>query len=169
MSAIRRSILLSMCLSAAIVILSAVTGAVWFLVRHWDTEPASASTANVEFDRVRARFAGQQPLVDMRSRRPSTEVKVSRVRAPLQSFHTMIFDTRGSERLVHITVPYWFGRRYARHSGKFVWLGELTFLDDTEFDPEEIQLSLDEVERHGPGLLVDYQHPTGGQFIAWIE
>ena len=105
----------------------------------------------------------------MRFRKPSTDVNASRVPTPLHSFHTVIFDTRGAERLVHITVPYWFGRHYARHSGKFVWLGELTFFDDTEFDPEKIQLSLDEVERRGPGLLVDYRHPTGGQFIAWVE
>jgi len=50
-----------------------------------------------------------------------------------------------------------------------VRLGELTFLDDTEFDPEPIQLSLAQVERHGPGLVVDYRHPSGGQFIAWVE
>ena len=51
----------------------------------------------------------------------------------------------------------------------FRWLGQLTFLDDTEFDPEPIQLSLAQVERHGPGLVVDYRHPSGGQFIAWVE
>jgi hypothetical protein len=165
----KRSVLLSVGLCAAIAILSAFTGTVWFCLRHWHTEPASASTAKVEFDQLRARFAGEQPLLDMRFRKPSTDLNAPRVRAPLHSFHTVIFDTRGAQRLVRITVPYWFGRHYARHSGRFVWLGELTFFDDTEFDPEKIQLSLDEIERHGPGLLVDYRHPTGGQFIAWVE
>ena len=79
----------------------------------------------------------------------------------------MIFDTRGGERLVRITVPYRFGRLFGR--GGFRWLGQLTFLDDTEFDPEPIQLSLDQVARRGPGLIVDYRHPNGGQFIAWVE
>jgi hypothetical protein len=165
----KRSVLVPMGLGAAIVLLSAATGTVWFFVRHWDTERASPSTAQVEFDQLRARFGGEQPLLDMRFRKPLTDVNASHVPAPLHSFHTVIFDTRGAQRLVHVTVPYWFGRHYARHSGKFAWLGELTFFDDTEFDPEKIQLSLDEVERHGPGLLVDYRHPTGGQFIAWVE
>jgi hypothetical protein len=71
-------------------------------------------------------------------------------------------------RIVHITVPYRFGRLFGRGAG-FRWLGELTFLDDTEFDPEPIQLSLDQVERHGPELMVDYRHSSGGQFIAWVE
>jgi hypothetical protein len=165
----KRLALLSIGLCAAIIVLSAVTETVWFFTRHWDTEPASVSTAKVEFDQLRARFAGEQPLLDMRFRKPSTNLNASRVPAPLHSFHTVIFDTRGAQRLVRITVPYWFGKHYAHHSGGFVWLGELTFFDDTEFDPEKIQLSLDEVERHGPGLLVDYRHPTGGQFIAWVE
>jgi hypothetical protein len=165
----KRSVLLSMGLCAAIVTLSAVTGTVWFFVRHWETESASVSTAKLEFDQLRARFAGEQPLMNMRFRKRSTDLNASGVPAPLHSFHTVIFDTRGAQRLVRITVPYWFGRHYARHNGRFVWLGELTFFDDTEFDPEKIQLSIDEVERHGPGLLVDYRHPTGGQFIAWVE
>src|SRR5439155_25715928 len=103
--------------------MSAVTGTLWFLLRHWDTESASVSTAKVEFEQLRARFAGEQPLLDRRLRRPSTDVSASRVAPPLHAFHTVIFDTRGSQRLVHITRPYWFGRHYARHSGKFIWLG----------------------------------------------
>src|SRR2546425_3718065 len=99
----KRSVLRSIGLCAAIVMVSAVAGTVWFFLRHWDTESASVSTAKVEFDQLRARFAGQQPLLDMRSRKPSTDVNSSRVPAPLHSFHTVIFDTRGAERLVHIT------------------------------------------------------------------
>ena len=81
----------------------------------------------------------------------------------------VIFDTCGGQRLVRITVPYWFGRLFARHSGEFRWLGEVTFLDDTEFDPEPIRLSLDRIQRHWPGLIVYYRHASGGQFITWVE
>jgi hypothetical protein len=49
------------------------------------------------------------------------------------------------------------------------WLGKLTFLDDTEFDPEAIRLSLKQLERQGPGLIADLRHAGGGQFIAWVE
>ena len=71
--------------------------------------------------------------------------------------------------MVRISVPYWLARRYARHDGHFERLGELTFLDDTEFDPQEIRLSLPQLERRGPGLVVDYQRPSGAQFISWVE
>jgi hypothetical protein len=68
-----------------------------------------------------------------------------------------------------MTAPIAFARLFAHRDGWFRWLGELTFLDDTEFDPEPIHLSFDDIRRHGPGLIVDFRHPGGGQFIAWAE
>jgi hypothetical protein len=65
-------------------------------------------------------------------------------------------------------VPYWFARGFGR-GGNLQWLGQLTFLDDTEFDPDQIQLSWAEIDRHGPGLIADYRHPGGGQFICWVD
>ena len=164
-----RSVTFVIGLCAALGLLSTITAAVWFVLGHRDARSISASAARVEFEQLRAQFAGTQPLVDMRLRMTPSALQTSRAVRPLRAFHTVIFDTRGGERLVKMTVPYWFGRRYARHSGHFIWLGELSFLSDTEFDPEPVQLSLDQIERHGPGLLVDYQHPSGGQFIAWVE
>ena len=105
----------------------------------------------------------------MRLRQTVDASSIGQSVAPLQTFHTVIFDTRGSERIVHITVPYWFARLFADREGEFRWLGQLTFLDDTEFDSEAVRLSLDELEQRGPGLIVDYQHLSGGQFISWVE
>jgi hypothetical protein len=150
-------------------IVSLVGTGVFFYLRHHDSNSASVETANAELLRLRSRFAAQQPLLDMRERRARVEGLGARKVGALKSFHTVIFDTRGGQRLIHTTVPFWFARRYARHNGQFQWLGELTFLDDTEFDPETIQLSLDQIERHGPGLIVDYRRSSGGQFLAWVE
>mgnify|MGYP003336307051 CR=1 FL=1 len=82
-----------------------------------------------------------------------------------------IYDTRGGrQRLVHVTMPYALRGLYARHDGAFRWLGELTFLDDTEFDGEEIALTITDIERRGPGLLVDCRHSkTGGWFLSWVD
>jgi hypothetical protein len=139
-----------------------------FLFSHRTSVAMSPQLADMEFSRLRARFANQHPLLDM-SRREAAETAVPKGAAPLRSFHTVVFDTRGRQRLVRIDVPYWFARRFAGHDHEFRWLGQLTFLDDTEFDPEAIHLPLDQVERRGPGLIADYQHPGGGQFMSWVE
>jgi hypothetical protein len=140
-----------------------------FVVSHRTSIATTPEFADVEFSRLRARFVNQQPLLDM-SRREAHAVTTRTAGAPpLRSFHTVIFDTRGGQRLVRIDVPYWFARRFAGRAGEFKWLGQLTFLDDTEFDPEAIHLSIDQLERRGPGLIADYRHPNGGQFISWVE
>jgi len=146
-----------------------VIGTASLFLRHRSSEAASPAAAEAEFRRLRARFADQRPLLDMSERRASPAASTSKTASRLRSFHTVVFDTRGGQRIVRIAVPYWFARKYARHDRGFRWLGELTFLDDTEFDPEPIQLALSEVERRGPGLIADYRRPSGGQFIAWVE
>ena len=152
---------------AAAAVIAIIAGSAFFF-QHHHSQTVSAQTAEAEFQQLRARFAGQRPLLDMHSRSVLPEAAEPRAGATLHSFHTVIFDTRGEQRMVRITVPYRVGRLFAGRGG-FRWLGELTFLDDTEFDPEPIQLAIDQVAAHGPGLIVDYRHPTGGQFIAWVD
>jgi hypothetical protein len=164
-----KSVVVVVGLSAAIAALAVIGGGGLFFLSHRSAVAVSAQVAEVEFSHLRARFANQQPLLDMSHREASAMPVVSRSVTPLRSFHTVIFDTRGSQRIVRINVPYWFARRSAGRGGEFRWLGQLTFLDDTEFDPEAIQLSLDQLERRGPGLVAYFQHPGGGQFISWVE
>lgn len=163
-----RAVLFTVVGAAALVALLIMGAGVLFFLTHHDSSSVSADGAKAEFVQIRARFAGETPLLDMHERRVVQRPLRSGT-AQVLSLHTAVFDTRGGPRMVHVTVPYWFGRAFARHGGVFEWLGELTYLDDTEFDPEAIHLSLDQIERHGPGLLVDYQHPSGGQFLAWAE
>ena len=149
-----------------VVIVSGVVA--WFVSSHRSSVGTSAQLADIELARLRARFANEQPLLDM-SRREASVQAAAGGQTPLRSFHTVIFDTRGAQRLVRIDVPYWFARRFAGRDRQFVWLGQLTFLDDTEFDPEPIRLTLDELEARGPGLVADYRHADGGQFLSWVE
>jgi hypothetical protein len=155
-------------LSAMVILAALVGSAVAFVVTHRDSSTQSAETADREFQQLRARFAGEPPLLDMEQRHARAEVGPTRTNGSLHTIHTVIFDTRGGQRLVQMSVPYWLARTFAGHED-LQWLGGLTFFDDTEFDPERIRLSLDQIERHGAGLIVDYRHPSGGQFISWVD
>lgn len=169
MRATRRSVLLFACIGAAVIAVGAVSTGAWLVRSHWQSVAVSASDADAEFAQLRSRFSYQPALLDMVTR--TADARATRLpgRSQLRVFHTVIFDRRGGDRLIRISVPYWLAKRYASHSGAFAWLGELTFLDDTEFDPEPIRLSLAQLEARGPGLVADYRHPSGGQFISWVE
>jgi len=162
----RRTLLLA--IAGCVTLIVAGAGCAVYFERHHQSVTVSADTAEAEFRKLRARFTGQPPLLDMAARQVGAYASSPHA-APIRTFHTVIFDTRGGPRLVHVTAPYRFARLFAHRDGRFRWLGELTFLDDTEFDPEPIQLPVDDIRRRGPGLIVDFRHPTGGQFIAWVE
>ena len=164
-----QSIVIFVSLITTLAALAVVGVGSWFFTSHRSSVATSAQLAEIEFGQLRTRFASEQPLLDMSRREASETPAVLQNPAPLRSFHAVIFDTRGRQRLVRIAVPYWFARGFARRDREFRWLGQLTFLDDTEFDPEAIHLSLDQLERRGPGLVADYQHLGGGQFISWVE
>jgi hypothetical protein len=154
---------------AALAAITAIGLILGFVVSHRTSVAVTTELADAEFARLRARFIDQQPLLDMRRREAGDVGTRPTVTTPLRSFHTVIFDTRGAQRLIRIDVPYWFARRFAGRNREFTWLGQLTFLDDTEFDPEAIRLSIDQLERRAAGLVADYRHPGGGQFISWVE
>jgi hypothetical protein len=156
-------------IGGALAVLAVVGVGFWFVLSHRTSVAVSAQLADVEFSRLRACFVNEPPLLDMSRREAATLPAAARGAAPLSTFHTVIFDTRGGQRLIRIDVPYWFARRFAGRDREFKWLGQLTFLDDTEFDPEAIRLSLEQLERRGPGLVAYYQHPSGGQFISWVQ
>ena len=165
----RRSIVLLINGGALGVLLVVVGVAGWFVSHHRTSVAVSAQGAETEFSQLRARFAHERPLLDMDRRQASASLGNAPRATSLHSFHTVIFDTRGGQRIVRINVPYWFARRFAGRDREFKWLGQLTFLDDTEFDPEAIRLSLDQLEQRGRGLVAYYQRPGGGQFISWVE
>ena len=161
--------MLSVGIGGALVILAVVAGAALFFYQHRQSESASAQKAEAELRDLRARLGGQQPLVDMQERQSRAGMIAPAQRKPLHSFHAVIFDTRGSERIVRITLPYRLLHWVGRAGSGFQYLGQLTPLDDTEFDNEPIRLLLNEIERHGPGVVVDYRHANGGQFLAWVD
>lgn len=168
----RRTLIIAIVVCATLLI--AVPAAALYFLDHHESLSVSTETAEAEFARLRARFVGHRPLVDMASR--STDAADgadtadgSSAPRSIRAFHTVIFDTGSRPRLLHLTAPVGFARLFADRAGLFLRLGELTFLDNTEFDQEPIRVSIDEIRRHGPGLLVDCRHPGGGQFIAWVE
>ena len=117
-----RSLMLSVVRGTVMIALTAVGMGLWFFVSHHTSSPISKQSAETEFTQLRSHFSNQQPLIDMSLRKPVNTSTTGQSVTPLHTFHTVIFDTRGSQRIVHITVPYWFARLFADSDGEFKWL-----------------------------------------------
>ena len=150
-----------------------VAGGVLMVRSHVHTELAERQTADQEFARQRARFAGQQPLVELRRTDNDDEKMVvhhppeSAVRrTDLQTIRVLVYDNREG-RLIHIDVPLWLWRLLPANRGNSR-RGRVSFGSD-DFDFDSSNLTLEDVERHGPGLVVDGVDSRGAQILVWVE
>jgi hypothetical protein len=126
-----------------------------------------AADAARQLDALRARFAGQQPLIDVEDddghkeatihpeRRPGTH------KAPLTAIQIAAFDARAG-KLVRFTIPFWL-LRLAPH-------GQVSIGDDVLRDIKgRERLTVNDLEALGPGLLIDETRPDGHRVLVWTE
>lgn len=154
----------AICIAVAFVAL--VGGTVYMVSRHVKTELVGKNTAEQQFLQQRGRFAGQQPLIELRGasgdeqptihRRPESARK-----ADLQSIRVLVYDSHDG-RLVHIDVPFWLFRLMP--SGRVGSFGS-----NFNFESSGVRLTADDLERHGPGLILDATDRRNAQVLIWTE
>jgi hypothetical protein len=123
------------------------------------TEP-DASTA---MDIVRQQFAGRQPLLELRNGRPAYAAGApdpSRPRTELQRLHVLVWDPE-DRRLARVNVPFWLLRLKATPIEFSAYASGL--------DDEGVNLRPEEIERYGPGIILDATSPRGERVLLWAE
>lgn len=123
----------------------------------------TATSASQEFDAIRAKFAGQRPLLEMRDGEPA--YAAGREQAPrstvqLTTLHLMAWD-EDEEQLVKFALPFWLLRM---KSGPIGFSSYASGIDRVSIRPEDI-------ERHGPGLILDVTEDRRGRgrVLIWAE
>jgi hypothetical protein len=142
-----------------------VGGTAYFFSRHIRTEAAESDAAAREFDAARQRFAGQQPLIEIRGR---DEAIVHRERIPaampatkLDTLRVLVYDSDAG-KLVHVSIPFWLVRLAPSKNLSFINNG-------VDFDSDRLRLSVDDLERRGPGLILDHADRRNSQVLIWAE
>lgn len=144
-----------------------VAAGVFFVARQVETEPASAALAERAFAEARARFEGQSPIVQIEDRdgiirtridRPPPEVPAGP--APGAIF-VMAYDP-DEGRIVRLSLPFWLLRLGNKGSLRFS-------SDNTRLSFEHLNLTVDDLARYGPALLVDQQMPEGERVLIWTQ
>lgn len=158
------------CVLALVVL---VGGGIYMFRQHVQTEQASSQEVQNEFEQARQRFAGQQPLVEVRKtdsdngqvvvHKPlDTAVRQTNIR----SIRVLAYDPREG-RLVRVDVPVWLARMAMSQPGGPGRRRISVNGESVEFDAGN--LTFEDVERHGPGLIVDTGSGRGGQVLVWAE
>jgi hypothetical protein len=135
----------------------------WFAKTHIDIRSTSPQTVAEEFDRVRERFASQQPLIELDEHgnfvRAHTDRPASDKRP--ETLHVMAFDP-DDDRVVKVNVPFWLLR---------LKMGGRTHVNigRDNLDLEDLNLTVEDLERFGPTLILDHQERDGEHVIVWSE
>lgn len=159
----RRPVRIALWTVAAVVALMVFVGAgaAIMVLRHTTVSSPSAEQAGQAFEQVRSRFPARPPLVEVGDPR-RMHVRVNRPpetapRHAVQAFHVLAWDGRDG-KLVQSRAPVWWMRfsleNLAAELGIPMGPWALTVAD---------------VERYGPGIVMDYAPPGGGRVLAWVE
>jgi len=136
----------------------------YFFSQHFDTKVASRASAGVEFEQVKAQFTGQKPLIELDERGRFLRANSDRparanTRTPEQ-IYVLAFDP-DDERIVKVTIPFWLLRFKAR--------GATIDFNGGRLDLEDLKLTVEDLERFGPTLIVDHTSSSGERVLVWSQ
>lgn len=140
---------------------AAVGSTIFFVYRHVHSQFTGIDDAQRQFEAARARLVGQQPLIELRDDEPVLHRDVSSPRHDLRALHALAYD-EAARKLVRVDVPIWLLRLVP--SANSIHFSDLDDLDD-----ERAHLTLEDLERHGPGLVLDARHGRTSRVLVWTE
>ena len=138
---------------------------IYFFSRHIDSNSASPASASRDFEQITTRFAGQKPLIELdehgRYLRSNTDRPAPRnVKSP-DELEVMAFDPDDG-RIVHVRIPFWLLRMKSRSMN-----GATIDFNGNRMNLEDLRLTIEDLERVGPALIVDHQSASGERVLVW--
>lgn len=138
--------------------------AVYLFTSNVNFDRATPSTADTSFEQARARFGDELPLIQLS--RKDGRVQAEVIRHEHESdvkptwLHVMAWDPDES-RLVNARMPLWMLR-----------FGDDATLDLSDNDNDvmrDLDLSVADLDHHGPGLVLDYAEGNRERVLLWTE
>ena len=143
-------------------IAAAVVGVTW-VTSHTRVAEATSASSDAAFEAVRAEFAGRPALIDMHDGRPHlderrTSQPVSTTR--LTTFHVLVWAPT-DKKLVRVELPFWLLRI---KSAPIEFSSYASGLDGAG-----ITMTAEELERYGPGIIIDMQPAGKERILLWAK
>jgi hypothetical protein len=155
-------IIVGVAVFCVLALVAVVGGAFFYMSQHIETKSATPASAAIEFDAVRSGFAGQRPLIELDRNgqflRANTDRQPPANAHPPDQLRILAFDP-SDQRIVQVNVPFWLLRMKARNA--------TIDLNGNRMDLEDLRLTVHDLERQGPALIVDHQAADGDRVLVW--
>ena len=149
-------------LFAVVAVGAMVLTAMWFRESMTITR-SSEDAATQQFDDVRRRFAGQEPLIQLVDGRPqfmADRASEGPPPAPLTSIHVIAYD-RDEGNTVTFSLPFWLLRMKS---------GPIRISAYQQgWDDRGVSFRVEDIEKHGPGIIVDVTEKDQGRVLIWAQ
>ena len=143
------------------VIVMAAAG-LWFVKSHVNIRSTTVAAASEDFQTVRQRFAAQKPLIELDEHgsflRANTDRPAGTQRP--QTLNIIAFDPH-DEKMVRVDVPFWV-LRLKGGGGKFD-------IGRSNVDLARMRITVEDLERYGPILILDQKDTDGSRVLVWSQ
>ncbi|MGQ0735995.1 MAG: hypothetical protein ACT4QD_20370 [Acidobacteriota bacterium] len=123
---------------------------------------ATDADAQAEFEVIRSKFPGRPPLLELRDGRPHYTTARTQGAAPgsLETLFVLAWDP-DEEKIARFSLPFWL-LRLKSDPIKFSAYA-------SGFDEGGVDLRPEDIERYGPGIILDTATPSGERVLLWAQ
>ena len=160
-------IILGIILFVVIVGVGACVGFGYYMYRQMDISTVVTANPEADFAKMRDRFAGQIPYVEVprdRFEDPIIHHELEKTeKTQLTGLYLMAYDPR-EKHLVRLRIPAWLLRLGGSRPVKF------NSGSGSGFDAGvRMNFTSEDLERFGKGLVLDVTKPNGERVLIWTE
>ena len=155
-------VVVAICVAGILCVVAAAAAGLWFVKTHMDITPATSTSASSEFERVRQQFASQKPLIELDDRGRFLRANTDRPTSDQQpqTLYVLAYSPDEGGRVVRVNIPFWL-LRLKGHSSILV--------GGRNVDLAELKLTVEDLERYGPTLILDQDDRRGAHVLVWSQ
>lgn len=143
-------------------VIAMAAAGLWFVKSHIDIRTTTTAAATEDFQTIRQRFATQKPLIELDEHGSFLRANVDRpagTERP-QTLNVMAFDPH-DEKVVRMELPFWL-LRLKGGGGRFD-------IGRSNVDLARMRLTVEDLERYGPILILDQKDTDGSRVLVWSQ
>ena len=143
-------------------VIAMAAAGLWFVKSHVNIQSMTTAVASADFQTVRARFANQKPLIELDERGNFMHANTDRpagTQRP-QTLTILAFESH-DEKVVRLELPFWLLRLKGGGSRFDVGGGNV--------DLAKLRLTVEDLERYGPTLILDQKDSDGSRVLIWSQ
>ena len=134
--------------------------AAYFVLGNLEKSITGEAEANNEMDAVRKRYAPRTPLLEIVDPRTG-DIRINREQGPaaarVGTVHIINWKAEEGE-LMRTEVPLWLMR-----------FSSVNLLSKLGVAPARFRLTVEDIQRYGPGIIADYRRPGAFRVVVWTD